>query len=176
MSKYTTYVQKRVLKHYTQKTLRNNKIQNMLDNISTRQDWFEKHSNIKTKLKNFELPIRMLDQKLNDFDKEKNNSYEKYDAKNQGAKFEAQLLRNQADLESHKSRNSEGRQLIRELRNEIMQLQESLVRPDPTGEFVIQDLRFGMDRRAATIGRQTAEIKSLQSDLEVTQESLKQLG
>ena len=73
-------------------------------------------------------------------------------------------MRNRADLESHKSRTSEGLQLTRQLHSEIMQLQESAVQPVPTQDFVIQDLRFGMNRQEATIESQTTEIKNLQRD------------
>ena len=46
----------------------------MLDDISTRQDWFLKHSNMERCLKNLELLNQPLDQKLNDFDRESRTS------------------------------------------------------------------------------------------------------
>ena len=46
MSNYTIYYQNWVFKHHTRKTLHNDKINNMLDCISTWQDWFRTHSNI----------------------------------------------------------------------------------------------------------------------------------
>ena len=121
----------------------------MLDNISTRQDWFQEHSKIGRCLKNLELFNRLLDQKLIDFD-ERNNSHEKYDvATKTEQKFEALFQRHRTDLESHESRTSEGEILVRELRTENMQLQASAVPPEPTRDSVIQDLRFGMNRQEA---------------------------
>ena len=63
------------------KTLGINIINNTLDYISTWQDWFRKHRNIERCLKNLELLKQPLDQKLIDFDEEKKNFHEKYDAK-----------------------------------------------------------------------------------------------
>ena len=57
--------------HHTRKKFRNTKIKNTLG--------YWKHSNIDWCLKNVELLIQALDQKLIDFDKEKQNVYEKYD-------------------------------------------------------------------------------------------------
>ena len=66
------------------------------------------------------------------------------------ANFEA-LLRNWTDLESHIFRTSEGQQFVHELRNEMMPVQESAVKPDLTQDLVIRDLRSGMNRQEATI-------------------------
>ena len=81
-------------------------------------------------------------------------------------------MRNRADLESHKSRTSEGQQLTRELHSENMQLQASALKPDPTQDFVIQDWRCGMNRHEAAVESQKAETESLQRDFESTQNSL----
>ena len=82
------------------------------------------------------------------------------------------IMRNRADLESHKSRTSEGQQVTRELHSENMQLQASALEPDPTQDFVIQDWMFGMNRQEAAVECQKAETKSLQRDFESTQDSL----
>ena len=70
------------------------------------------------------------------------------------------LLRNRTDLESHKSRTSEGQQLVLELRSEIVQLQASAVPLDLT-----RDLE-------AEIESQKTEVQSLPRDSEPTQDSL----
>ena len=88
------------------------------------------------------------------------------------AKFEAQFSCFWAELESHESRTSQGQQSIRELHSEIMQWQASSVQPDPSQDFVIQDMRSGMTRQEAKIESQKAEMKSLQRDVEATQDSL----
>ena len=61
MSNYTIYVQNWVFKHHTRKTPHNDKIKNMLDCISTWQDWFKINSNIERRLKNIDLFNRVLD-------------------------------------------------------------------------------------------------------------------
>ena len=71
-----------------------------------------------------------------------------------------------------KPRTSEGHQLICELHSEILHLQASAVQPDPTPDFVIQDVRFGVRLQEAMIGSQKANIKSPQKDSEATQDSL----
>ena len=65
-------------------------------------------------LQNHALLNRPLDQKLNDLDQARQNSYEKYDVKQIRTTFVAQIFRDRADLESSKSRTSEAQQLIRE--------------------------------------------------------------
>ena len=108
-----------------------------------------------------ELLNLLLDQELIDFTTKRERTLtQKYDVKLKRAKFEAQ------------SRTSEGQQLMRELHSEMMQVQQSVVKPDPTRDSVIQDLRFGMNRQEATIESQKAQIKSLQRALESTQDSL----
>ena len=67
-----------------------------------------KQSNIEICLKKLELLNQLLDWKLNDFDKEWTTSYETQDATIMTAKFVAQLSRKRTDLESHKSRTTEG--------------------------------------------------------------------
>ena len=67
-----------VFMHCSWKTLRNNKVKNTLGNISTWQDCFRKNSNLERCLNNLELLNQPLDQTLIDFDKENQNSYEKY--------------------------------------------------------------------------------------------------
>ena len=54
-------------------------VKNTLTCISTWQAWFRKHSNIERCLKNLELLNQPRDQKLIDFDKERQNFYEKYE-------------------------------------------------------------------------------------------------
>ena len=108
-----------------------------------------------------ELLNLLLDQELIDFSTKRGRTLtQKYGVKLKRAKFEAQ------------SRTSEGQQLMRELHSEMMQVQQSAVKPDPTRDSVIQDLRFGMNRQEATIESQKAQIKSLQRALESTQDSL----
>ena len=83
----------------------------------------QRHSNIERSLKNLELLIQPLDQKLNAFDKEKQNFSEKYDIKNNDrASFDALLVRNRTRL-----RTPEDQQIIRDLRSEGMQLRASAV-------------------------------------------------
>ena len=121
--------------HYIRKTLRN-KIKKTLDYISTRQDWFRKRSNIERCLKNLELLNQPLDQKLIDFDKEKKNFYGKYDVTIMTERnVMLYFLRNWTNLESHESRISEGQQIIRELRGEVMQMKASVVPPNPTRDI-----------------------------------------
>ena len=132
-------------------------------------------SNIERCMKDLELLNRLLDQKLIDSDEVRKNSWDKYDVKkNERAQVEAQIqiFRNRTDLESPKPRTSEGHQLICELHSEILHLQASAVQPDPTPDFVIQDVRFGVRLQEAMIGSQKANIKSPQKDSEATQDSL----
>ena len=62
--------------------------------------------------------------------------------------------------------------MIHEIRSESKLFQESAVKPDRTQCFVIQDLRFELNRQEAPIECQEAEVISLQSDSESTQDSL----
>ena len=78
-------------------------------------------------------------------------------------------------MEVHKSGTSEGKQLVRELRSEIVQLQALAVPPDPTRGSVIQDLRFEMNRQEAKKESQKAVFFSLRKDVESTQDSLNYL-
>ena len=90
------------------------------------QDWFRRPSNIEKCLKNLELISQPLDQ----------NFYEKYDSK---ITPEQDLMLycnwNRTDLESRKSRTSEGQQIIRDLRSEVMQLKASTIPPNLTRNF-----------------------------------------
>ena len=59
--------------------------------------------------------------------KENKNSYEKCDATIITEENERLIVRNRTTLESHESRTSEGQQLVRELRSEIMEVTASAV-------------------------------------------------
>ena len=80
-SKNAIYVLNSVFKHCTRKLLRNINVKIMwttsaLDKIGSRDTAMSRNV-----LKNLELPSQPLDQKLKDFDKEKQNIDEKYDSK-----------------------------------------------------------------------------------------------
>ena len=104
--------------------------------------------------------------------KKRKNPYEQYDVKIMRKQNMSLNYEGIGDLESHKSRTSEGQQLIHELRSETMQLQESAVQPNPTQDFVTQDLKVGMHRQEATIESRNAEFQKLQIDFETTKDSL----
>ena len=69
--------------------------------------------------------------------------------------FDAPLLGNRTNVESHESRTSEGRQLFRELRSKVKQMKASAAR--------------GLE---AKIESQKSEIQRLQRDLQSAQDSL----
>ena len=69
-------------------------------------------------------------------------------------------MRNRTDLESHKSMTSEGQQLFREFRSDIMQLQASAVPPN---------LTRGLEAKSES---QKTEIQSLQRDSQSTHDFL----
>ena len=75
-------------------------------------------------------------------------------------------------MESHKTRTSEGQQLIRELHCELVEFTAAAVPPDLTQDVVVQDAKSGMTRQEAKIESQIAGITSIQGDLEATQDSL----
>ena len=54
---------------------------------------------------------------------------------NDRAKFDALLLRNRTNLESHESRTSEGQEIIRELRSEGLKMRASAVPPNLTRDL-----------------------------------------
>ena len=114
-NKHMSNVQNWVFMHCTRKTLRNNKIKNTLGCISTWQDRFKKNNNIERGSKNLELFNQPLDQKLIDVDKENKNFYEKNEV----------TINDRQNKKSQECRTSEGQQLVRELRSEVMQLKAS---------------------------------------------------
>ena len=78
-------------------------------------------------MKNLELLIQPLDLKLNDFDKEKQNFFEKYDVKiltEQNLMF---FFWNRTNMETHESRTSESQQMNRDLLSKALQLNASAV-------------------------------------------------
>ena len=107
--------------HYTRKTLHNNSQEYAGQHLST--DFFRTHSNIERCLKNLELLNEPLNKKLIDFDKEKQNFYDKCDvSKNDRENIQVLLTKNRTNLDSHESRTSQGQQIIRDLHSEVMQI------------------------------------------------------
>ena len=104
-----------------------------------------------------ELFNQPLDQKLIDFDKEKQNFYEKYDVTSM---TEQNLMLYRTDQESHESRTPEGLQMISEVRREVMQLKALAVPPN-----------FSRNLEAKIESHKT-EIQSVQWDPHSTQDSL----
>ena len=104
-----------------------------------------------------ELFNQPLDQKLIDFDKEKQNFYEKYDVTSM---TEQNLMLYRTNQESHESRTPEGLQLISEVRREVMQLKALAVPPN-----------FSRNLEAKIESHKT-EIQSVQWDPHSTQDSL----
>ena len=99
-------------------------------------------------LKNLELPSQPLDQKLNDFDKEKQNIYEKYDSKRM--QKQDLTLYSEGIAQNWNPVNPEL----------VIQLKASAMPPK-----LAQNLE-------AKIGSQKCEIQALQRDLQTTQDSL----
>ena len=108
-------------------------------------------------MKNLELLIQPLDQKLNDFDEEKQNFYEKYDSTIMPEQDLRLNYKGLGNLEPHESRTLEDQQSVWEVRSEIMQLEASAVPP-----------RSGMARQEAKIENEKAEMKSLRNQSPTT--------
>ena len=111
----------------------------------------------------FEEPraAQPLDQKLIDFHKEKQNFFEKHDVtKMTEQTLMLYYLRDRANKEPHKSGTSEDLQILRELRSEVMHMRASTLPPNLTRNL------------EARIESQTYEVRSLQRDLQTTQDSL----
>ena len=101
----TIYVQTSVFKHYTSEDSTQQQSQEHVGPHQHLTGLFGAHSHIEKCLKNLELLIQPLDQKLIEFDEEKKNSCVKYEVtKMTGQYFEAPLLLfwNRTDLESDK--------------------------------------------------------------------------
>ena len=141
MSKYTTYVQNWVFKHYTWKTFGNNRIKGMLDYINTSQDWRRKHSISKKCLKNLELV---------------KNSHEKYDVKTTSGLYDRRNYEGigQTWNPTTPGHLKDSNQFAR-YTSETLQL-PSAVQPDLTRYFVIQAMRSGMTLLEAKIESQKA--------------------
>ena len=78
-------------------------------------------------MKNLELLNQLLDQKSNDLDEEKQNFYEKYDSKTMTEHDLMIYSSGIAQILNRESRTSEGQQIIRELRSEVVQMKAPAV-------------------------------------------------
>ena len=119
MSNFTTYVQNWVFKHYTRKTSRNHKIKKMLVYISTRQDWFSKHTNIEECLKNLELLIGCWIRYWSTSTKRGRTLLRSTTSKQRKSKIWVSITKDSGRPGGSKSRTSEEQQLIRNVHSEL---------------------------------------------------------
>ena len=107
-------------------------------------------------MKNLELLNRLLDQNLSDFDGEMKEQNSRPIMK------ESQQTWNPINPET-----SEGQKKSK-FTPQIMQLQAKAVQPDLTQDFVLQDMRFGMNRQADinSLGRHIRRDAGLPEQLE----------
>ena len=106
--------------------LRNIKVKNTLDYVSTWQDWFTRHSNVEKCFEESRASQSTTGPEIERLrQREAELQQEVRQQKNAKARSDALFWRNRTKLEPRESRTSEDQQIIRDLRSEIVQLKVS---------------------------------------------------